>query len=162
MWHEVIHVACSLSMHILAGGSEGPMVQWLAYMGKEYGENVTLGSEVMQCLVQLQISKAQLFPMISVTDVCLGKPADGIAKLVFKTDIMNLKSKKMETTVKDCEEFLTQAWKDAEASGHETAVWYKTMAVASMRVILMMFKKEKLGKEPDVIYTLGQIRALFN
>ena len=90
--------------YILAGGLDGPLVAFLVHMGKQYGENATIGSELMCALVDAALSKSNLFVMtrnaVLLTNMCIGKSIDGIARLVTKTDFMALKPRSMKTPSK--------------------------------------------------------------
>ena len=97
---------------------------------------------------------------VIVTNVCIGKCIDGVAKLVTKTDLVGLKSKNKEAMVKESEEFLTQAWNDVMISQLTPAVKYKIFGVTCMRVTLLLCKKEKQGKEGKT-YTLQEIKDMF-
>lgn len=150
---------------MVAGGKDGPLIHFIAHMGKEFGENATLGSELMSCLVDASLSKGSLFVMVRtavfVTNICWGKITDGIAKLITKTDFMGLKAKKHETMLFECEEFLRMAWEKIQHSSLDKPTTYKVFALAAMRTTLLMFKKEKQGREGKV-YSLNEIQTLFN
>ena len=151
-------------LHLHAGGQDGPLVHFLAHIGKQYGENATLGSEMMRSLVDVSLSRTNLRTMIRnaviVTNVCIGKCIDGVAKLVTKTDLVGLKSKNKETMVKESEEFLTQARNDVMISQLTPAVKYKIFGVTCMGVTLLLCKKEKQGKEGKT-YTLQESKDMF-
>ena len=46
-----------------AGGADGPLVAFLSHMGKQYGENATIGSEMVTALVDVSLSKTNLYVM---------------------------------------------------------------------------------------------------
>ena len=147
-----------------AGGQDGHLVDFLAHIGKQYGENATIGSEMMCSLADVSLSRTNMYTMVRnaiiVTNVCIGKHIDGVAKLATKTDLVGLKSKNKETILKASEDFLTTAWDDATSSQVEPAVKYKIFGVACMGVTLVLCKKEKQGKEGKT-YTLQEIMDMF-
>ena len=151
--------------HILAGGPDGPLVAFLVHMSKQYGENATIGSELMCALVDVTLSKSNLFVMtrnaVLLTNMCIGKCIDGIAKLVTKTDFSGLKARKYEESLKICENFLEGAWNKATQSQIDKSKSYKIFALAAMRAILHLFKKEKHGREGKE-YTWNEIETMFN
>eukprot|EP00435_Cladocopium_sp_Y103_P055932 s70_g18.t1 len=120
-------------------------------MSKQYGENATTGSELMCALVDVTISKSNMFVMtrnaVLLTNICIGKCIDGIAKLVAKSDFASLRSKKNEESLKICEGFLESAWNKTTQSQIEKSESFKIFALAAMRAILCLFKKEKHGRE---------------
>lgn len=151
-------------MGCLPGGADGPLVLFLAHMGRSFGENATIGSELMCSLVDVSLSKTNLFVMlrnaILITHVCIGKCTDGVAKLITKTDFAGLKAKKYENVIMEAENFLQKAWTHVESSFFEKPMVYKIFAMAAMRVVLMIFKKEKFGRENQK-YTMTEIENMF-
>ena len=147
-----------------AGGKDGPLVHFLAHMGKQFGENATIGSEMMCTLVDVNLAKTNLFVMLRTavlfTNVCIGRCVDGIAKLVTKTDFASLKSTKMQKAIHEVEEFLRKAWEETLASRHDQADCFKIFRLACIRTTLMLFKKEKLGRENQV-YSMDEIQNMF-
>ena len=59
----------------MAGGKDSPMVEFISYMSKQYGDNPTLGEEFMHVVMETHLMKL----------------IDGVAKLITKTDILELK-----------------------------------------------------------------------
>ena len=104
---------------------------FLVHMGKQYGENATIGSELMCALVDVTLSKSYLFVMtrnaVLLTNMRIGKSIDGIARLVPKTDFYGLKAKKYEDTPKNCETFLEYAWNKATKSQIDRSKSYKIL-----------------------------------
>ena len=144
---------CSF-LWVFAGGADGSLVDFLAHMGKAFGENATIGEECMNTLTEVNLSKSKFFTMIRsaiiVTNVVVGKCTDGVAKLVTKSDITGLKSPKNLTMILEVEAFLEMAWNSALsqiASGKKKADVYKVFGIAAIRATLMIFKKEKSGSE---------------
>lgn len=158
---------CSF-LWVFAGGADGSLVDFLAHMGKAFGENATIGEECMNTLTEVNLSKSKFFTMIRsaiiVTNVVVGKCTDGVAKLVTKSDITGLKSPKNLTMILEVEAFLEMAWNSALsqiASGKKKADVYKVFGIAAIRATLMIFKKEKSGSEGKK-YSLKDISDLFN
>ena len=147
-----------------AGGADGPLVAFLSHMGKQYGENATIGSEMVTALVDVSLSKTNLYVMTRnasvMTNMTVGKVVDGIAKLVTKTDFMGLKAKRHEENLLACEKLLEDAWVQTTKAQIDTATGYKIFGLAALRVTLYLFKKEKQGQE-NTQYTLDQIETMF-
>lgn len=82
-------------------------------------------------LVDVTLSKSNLFVMtrnaVLLTNMCIGKSIDGIARLVTKTDFYGLKAKKYEDTLKNCETFLEYAWNKATQSQIDRSKSYKIL-----------------------------------
>lgn len=156
-----IHIATT-------GGASGPLVDFLAHLGRAFGENATIGSEMMTALVEISLSKTDLYIMlrnaILLTNVCIGKIQDGVAKCVTKTDFAGLRSAKNQTLIKDMESFLHGSWekcKQAIAGNQvDKSAAYKVLGYACIRCVLLLFKKEKLGKEGKK-YTFEEIKDIF-
>ncbi|CAL1163817.1 unnamed protein product [Cladocopium goreaui] len=75
--------------------------------------------------------------------------------------LYGLKAKKYEDTLKNCETFLEYAWNKATQSQIDRSKSYKIFALAAMRAILYLFKKEKHGREGKE-YTLAEIETMCN
>ena len=136
----------------------------MSWMVKSYGENCLLGGEFTTALVDIVLDKSNLYPMVrvglAITNLCHDKKIDGVAKLITKTDISGLKNNKTRILLQECELFLTRAWKECESSSKQVTLKWKILGQAMIRSILMLVKKEKLGKEGKE-YKLTEIEALF-
>ena len=90
-----------------ARGHGSPMIEFIAYMSKQYGDNPFLGEEFMNTVVDSQWSKTTLRPFVKValtlTNCTATKLVDGVAKLITKTDIPSLKAKKFEHGLNEIE-----------------------------------------------------------
>lgn len=98
---------------------------------------------------------------LAITNLCHNKKVDGVAKLITKTDVSGLKGPKSKPMLNDCEMFLTKAFKECESSSMQVTMKWKVLGQAMIRTILMLVKKEKVGKEGKE-YKLGEIEALFS
>ena len=81
-----------------------PMIEFIAYMSKQYGDNPFSGEEFMNTVVDSHWSKTTLHPFVkvalTVTNCTATKLVDGVAKLITKTDIPSLKAKKFEHVIR--------------------------------------------------------------
>ena len=102
------------------GGTNGPLISFMSWMVKSYGESSFLGSEFTTSLVDMVFDKSNLYTMVRlglvITNLCHDKKVDGVAKLITKTDIKGLNNSKGKRALQECELFLTRAWKQCEAS----------------------------------------------
>ena len=146
------------------GGNNGPLISFMSWMVKSYGENSFLGSEFTTSLVDIVIDKSNLYTMVRVglviTNLCHEKKVDGVAKLITKTDIKGLTSSKIKLVLQECELFLTRAWKQCEASSLPVTFNWKVLGQAMIRTVLMLVKKEKLGREGKE-YKMSDIQGMF-
>ena len=64
------------------------MINFLAYMSKQFGGNPILGEEFMTTIVDTQFSKTTLHPMVKlalvVANCTTDKVVDSVAKLITK------------------------------------------------------------------------------
>ena len=99
------------------GVSNGPLINFMSWIVKSYGENSFLGSEFTTSLVDIVIDRSCLIskPLVrvglTITNFCHEKQVDEIPRLITKTDISGLKNKKMKLALQECEAFPTRAWK---------------------------------------------------
>ena len=159
------HESCT--SHVETGGEQGLLLDLLAHLGKVLHENATTGADMMCALVDVRLSTSNIFAMIRnavlLTNVCIGECKDGLAKLVTKTEFASLKPPKHERVIQQVETFLQKAFQDVQhriQQGDEKEKVYKAFAIAAIRVTVMIFKKEKFGKE-NKKYTLQEIEAMF-
>ena len=71
-----------------AGGKGSPLIDFLAHMNKQYGDNPYLGEEFMRAIVETQWSKKSFFPFtkmaLTVTNCTTNKLVDGILQIPHK------------------------------------------------------------------------------
>lgn len=71
-----------------AGGKGSPLIDFLAHMSKQYGDNPYLGEEFMRAIVETQWSKKSFFPFtkmaLTVTNCTTNKLVDGILQIPHK------------------------------------------------------------------------------
>ena len=136
---------------IPAGGQEGPMINFLAYMSKQFGGNPILGEEFMTTIVDTQFSKTTLHPMVKlalvVANCTTDKVVDSVAKLITKTDVAGLKQKKYETKINEVEASLTKFWDNVNKTQLDQAVIYKLFGRSCCRYALHLCSKEKQSKD---------------
>ena len=113
------------------GGTNGPLINFMSWMVKSYGENSFSGSEFTTSLVDMAIDKPNLYTMVRaglvITNLCHEKKVDGVARLIAKTDISGLKNSKGKLALQECELFLTRAWKQCEASSQPVTVKWRVL-----------------------------------
>ena len=94
-----------------AGGKGSPLVEFISYMSKQYGDNPILGEEFLRAVVESKWPKTtvHLFVKVAltVTNCACMKLVDGVAKLTTKTNILAPKGKKFEQALNDIESSLS-------------------------------------------------------
>ena len=140
------------------------MIEFIAYMSKQYGDNPFLGEEFMNTVVDSQWSKTTLHPFVkvalTVTNCTATKLVDGVAKLITKTDILSLKAKKFENALNEIESSLGFMWaslKEVPALDHSAK--FKLFCKYCIRYSLLITNKQKQGREGKV-YTMEEIKAM--
>ena len=140
------------------------MIEFIAYMSKQYGDNPFLGEEFMNTVVDSQWSKTTLHPFVkvalTVTNCTATKLVDGVAKLITKTDILSLKAKKFENALNEIESSLGFMWaslKEVPALDHSAK--FKLFCKYCIRYSLLVTNKQKQGREGKV-YTMEEIKAM--
>ena len=153
-----------LEIFLCEGGTNGPLINFMSWMVKSYGRTVSWGVSSLQLWLTLCLTSLISIPWsglgLAITNLCHDKKIDGVAKLITKTDISGLKNNKTRILLQECELFLTRAWKECESSSKQVTLKWKIFGQAMIRSILMLVKKEKLGKEGKE-YKLTEIEALF-
>ena len=84
--------------------------------------------------------------------------ADGVSKLITKTDVASLKAKKFQEKLLQVEQFLAELWGMSQQSESARTIRYKSFGKAAIRTIFALPAKEKLGREPNHQYNHQQIR----
>ena len=156
------------SLHMLgpcvpAGGEGAPLIHWLSSFTKKFGESLALGQEFMVSVTETHISSVNSFPMVRIGMIATNLTAppsrviDGHARLVTKSDIEKLKSKKMSDKINQVEEALEAAWQESSKSQNEN---FKAFGRMMIRSSLLLLQKEKSGRE-KAVYTLDEIKSMF-
>ena len=118
----------------------------------------------MCALFDVTLSKSNLFVMtrnaVLLTNMCIGKSVDGIARLVTKTDFYGLKAKKYEDTLKNCETFLEYAWNKATQSQIDRSKPYKICTGCHEGHPSPLQKRKAWQRRKE--YTLAEIETMFN
>lgn len=145
------HVTDIRCNEYVAGGPDGCMIDFVAFMSKQFGTNPTLGEEFMSSIVETQFAKTTLHPMVKialvVTNCTTEKIVDSVAKLITKTDVAGLKAKKMHPKVNEVESLLATFWEQLKASKLEQPMQFKMFGKACIRFALHLTSKEKMGTE---------------
>ena len=127
------------------------MIDFVAFMSKQFGTNPTLGEEFMSSIAETQFAKTTLHPMVKialvVTNCTTEKIVDSVAKLITKTDVAGLKAKKMHPKVNEVESLLATFWEQLKASKLEQPMQFKMFGKACIRFALHLTSKEKMGTE---------------
>ena len=130
---------------------------------KEYGQGVHLGEDFLLACTNTTISVNDMTPMIRVallaTNLTCDKIVDGIGRLLLKSDVEKLKSKKLQPKVCEAEELLLGRWKDLEKDTklNETQK-FKIFGKACLRTCLFLVGKQKQGREQREFASLDAIR----
>ncbi len=142
------------------------MIEFVAYMSKQYGDNPFLGEEFMNTVVDSQWSKTTLRPFVKValtlTNCTATKLVDGVAKLITKTDIPSLKAKKFEHGLNEIESSLGFPWatlKEMPALDHYGK--FKLFSNYCIRYSLLITNKQKQGGEGKG-HSMEEIKAQGN
>ena len=102
-------------------------------------------------------------PMIRVallaTNLTCDKIVDGIGRLLLKSDVEKLKSKKLQPMVCEAEELLLGRWKDLEKDTKLNQTQkFKIFGKACLRTCLFLVGKQKQGREERVFASLDETR----
>ena len=143
-----------------------PLVEFISYMSKQYGDNPILGEEFMKTLVDSRWSKTTLHPFVkvalTVTNCTSMKIVDGVAKLITKTDLLALKAKKFEHVLNEMESSLGYLWKTlTDMPELDRFGKYKVFSKHCIRFSLLITNKQKLGREGKV-YNMEEIKAMMD
>ena len=149
-----------------AGGMGSPLVEFISYMSKQYGDNPILGEEFMKTLVDSRWSKTTLHPFVkvalTVTNCTSMKIVDGVAKLITKTDLLALKAKKFEHVLNEMESSLGYLWKTlTDMPELDRFEKYKVFSKHCIRFSLLITNKQKQGREGKV-YNMEEIKAMMD
>ena len=140
------------------------MIEFIAYMSKQYGGNPFLGGEFMNTVVDSQWSKTTLHPFVkvalTVTNCTATKLVDGVAKLITQTDILSFKAKKFEHGLNEIESSLGSLWATLkEMPALEKYVKFKLFSKYCIRYSQIITNKQKQGREGKV-YSMEEIKAM--
>ena len=149
-----------------AGGMGSPLVEFISYMSKQYGDNPILGEEFMKAVVDSRWSKTTLHPFVkvalTVTNCTCMKLVDGVAKLITKTDLLALKAKKFEHGLNEMESSLGYLWNTLTGmTDLDRYEKYKLFSKYCIRLSLLITNKQKHGREGKV-YSMEEIKAMMD
>lgn len=154
------------------GGGEGaPMVQYLDFFAKKYGEHKLIGEEFWRAVTDtvLHPSPVQQCPHLRTgfiaTNLVAPKVVDGIARLLVKTDIATLGKKDKRATVEEAESMLTHGWDAAMKHVSKQHVQlhdvYPLLGKLHARTVLHITGKAKSGFEQRGFKSMQEIQGLF-
>ena len=157
-------------VRLYGGGETAPQIKFMDNVAKQFNCNVVLG-EVFWDAITYQSFPASCAAPCCLLRVCLGlcnltspKLEDGIAKLIFKTDIARIFNQKVVDTAKMYEETLGDAVNIVKSIAslpkYDEATTVRPIGQFFVRIGLLASGKEKLGREGKE-YTIGQIKAMF-
>ena len=141
----------------LEGG--GSLINFLSVFSKGYGQGVHLGEDFLLACTNTIISVNDMTPMIRVALLATcDKIVDGIGRLLLKSDVEKLKSKKLQPKVCEAEELLLGRWKDLQKDTklNETQK-FKICGKACLRTCLFLVGKQKQGREQREFASLDAI-----
>ena len=145
---------------------------YLDSFAREVGANKTLGQGYFEAVVNTHFQSAtNKCPFIRTAFLATNmacpqaKIIDGVARLVKKTDIQSLSSKKQMTNVLAAESLLDDAWTLLKTGVQNNTISdtqsYSIFGRLSSRVVLMLIKKEKDGLERKQYKTFAAIKDQF-
>ena len=150
-----IDTVASLARRI-GGGRGAPMLYLLDRLGKEFGENKTLGEEFVTAVDAFDVSKTEKVPFLRAALVAANlvteKVVDGVSRLVVKSDVERLKGKDMKSKSVEVDRCIARAWDivdNAKQEGMISEEQGDLMVGRFMtRSVLVLLDKQKLGPEP--------------
>ena len=123
--------ACKAYIHSImafvkkyGGGAGAPLIKFLDDFAKEYNVSLMLGAEFFKAVTELNLPSnesmfAHVITAVMSTQLSSPKVVDGLARLLTKTDVAQLRHPAMQAQVKVCAAMLADAWllahKHAEA-----------------------------------------------
>ena len=131
------------------------MLHFLDRFAKEYGESKVLGEEFVTAVVNVELSMTDKVPYVRAalvaTNLVAEKVVDGIARLLYKSDVERLKTNALKQKGFQLDKSIKSAWDAAMAAmnggkfGQQDfdAILGKFM----VRATLDVFGKQKLGPE---------------
>ena len=153
------------------GGTGAPMVRFLDSFSKVFGANKMLGEEYFSAVVDVQLGTSpveacpHLRTALLATNFVSPKVVDGVARLLTKTDVLNMGRKGQKQENLKGEAIFADAWNACTAKVDE-----KKMSVEEMhhvrgrsqtKVVLHMLSKGKHGPEQKVFANVEEIVAMF-
>ena len=141
----------------------GRLINFLSAFSKEFGHGVHLGEDFLLACTNSVFTPNDMTPMIRValvaTNLTCEKIVDGIGRLLLKSDVEKLKSKRLQPKVCEAEEMLLGRWKDLEKDTklNETQK-FKIFGKACLRTCLFLVGKQKQGREQREFASLDEIR----
>jgi hypothetical protein len=153
-----------------AGGDSFPIIRFLESYSGQYGCSLIIGEEFMSAVayVDLKGDAGTTYPFLRAA--CLAaqltspKSADGISKLLTKSDVEKLKTKEMRPQVDLAEKTMAMGWNvisNAATTGLDSSICNGCFGKFITRIILHIFGKEKYGREPKGFDSLDAINQLF-
>jgi hypothetical protein len=155
------------------GGGEGaPMIRYLDSFAKTYGQNKMLGEEFWKAVAETVLHPSVLQPCphlrtaLLATNLVSPKVIDGIARLLVKTDVVNLARKDYKPRVESAEHMLSECWdtvmKHVEAARLDVQKAYNLIGKLHTRSVLLLSNKAKNGPEQRVFTDMAEVQEAFN
>lgn len=142
---------------------------FLDRFAKSYGESKTLGEEFVGAVVGLSVSKVDkcnyIRTAIVATNLVAEKVVDGIARLIYKSDIDRLQSSSRKDAVLAADASIKMAWTLADnacQAGHISQDSFDDIVGKIMfRMVLYLVDKQKLSPEKIAFQDMADIKSKF-
>ena len=142
---------------------------FLDRFAKTYGENKTLGEEFVGAVVGLSLSRVDkcnyLRTALVATNLVAEKVVDGIARLIFKSDIDKIQSPNKRVGALEADACIKMAWTLADnacQAGHISQDSFDDIVGKIMfRMVLFLVEKQKLSPEKIEFQDIADIRSKF-
>ena len=147
------------------GGAPFEIMKYFASFAQK-DKAVTLGREFVMAVTETEFSPVHLFPLVRIAFAIAnltapkGKVQDGFSRLLTRTDVLALKSKKVADKLLELEAFMENAWKEASLHANK-AMAYKAFGKFQVRSLLHLTKKSKHGHEEKTYADVKEIYNLF-
>lgn len=147
------------------GGAPFDIIKYLASFAHQ-DKAVTLGKEFVMAITDCEFSSVHLFPLVRIAFAVANltapkqKVQDGFSRLLTRTDVLALKSKKLSEKLLELESLMEKAWKEASLHANQ-AIAYKAFGKFQVRSLLHLTKKSKHGHEEKTYADVNEIYNLF-
>ena len=152
------------------GGDGAPIICFLDYIAKEFGQNKILGQEFWEALAYLSIpSDSTTYPMVRASMLALNlsssKVVDGFARFINSGHIESLKKKAWKPKIDAVEAELQKAWDHTleliAADKVEIDEGYRLLGALFARAAMFILDLGKKGFEAKDYENINEIVVLF-
>ena len=147
------------------GGAPFDIINYLASFAQQ-NESVTLGKEFVMAITDCEFSPVHLFPLVRIAFAVANLTApkqrvqDGFSRLLTRSGVLALKSKRFSEKLLELESMMEKAWKEASLNASQ-AIAYKAFGKFQVRSLLHLTKKSKHGHEEKTYTDVNEIYNLF-